>query len=64
MLIENQVEINFQTPAQAKQFAEWFRKEGFNRFLKSTFNKAEVSCLATDEKPKEGVCMNHYFEVE
>ena len=53
------MEIQIEVPNEqaVKNFAKWFRKEGFDLFTKSKYNKLEpkntdayVTCLATDEK--------------
>ena len=52
-----QIEIEVPNKKAAKNFAAWFRKEGFDLFTKSKFNKlnrnntdAYITCFATDEE--------------
>lgn len=53
------MEIQIEVPNKkaSENFANWFRKEGFELFTKSKFNKLDakntdcyITCLATDEK--------------
>jgi hypothetical protein len=63
----NQIQIDATTEQAVENFAQWFKKEGFDLFIKSKFNKLKpnntdnfISCLATDEKMEWG----YYFQIE
>ena len=63
-----QVQIEFNSDAQAKAFFKWFKREGFDGYMLSKeANKlpldSQPSCLATDEKVSEA-CDMYYFEIE
>ena len=52
-----EIQIEMPNKTAVKNFVKWFRKEGFNAFAKSKYNKLKSSdtdsyiiCLATDEK--------------
>ena len=61
-----QVQIYFITEKGLDSFTTWFKKEGFDLFIKSKYNKLTkntddfATCLATDEKMDWG----HYYEIE
>lgn len=53
------MEIQIEVPNKkaVQNFAAWFRKEGFDLFINSKYNKlisentdSHITCLATDEK--------------
>jgi hypothetical protein len=57
----------------AKNFSEWFRKEGFDAFTKSKHNDLKkhgdsyITCLATDERlsnSRDNSYEGQFFEIQ
>ena len=69
-----EVQIELPNKDAVKNFSKWFRKEGFNLFTNSKYNKLEssntdsfITCLATDEKltmSNDGEYGGQFFELQ
>lgn len=69
-----EIQIEFPTKKAAKNFAKWFRTEGFDLFTSSKINRKVIhssedfiTCLATDEKLTDKFTNNYagnFFDLQ
>ncbi len=68
-----EIQIGMPDKEAVQNFVKWFKKEGFDLFTKSRFNKLDgknsdsyITCLATDEKLSTGrnEYAGHFFELQ